>query len=204
MHHLLTQLKERGVLKTPRIIKAFETIDRARFVPADKKLEAYQNYPLSIGYGQTISQPETVAFMLELLAPDAGQTILDIGSGSGWQTALLAHIVGPYGKIYGMELVRELADIGTENVDTYGFVQEGRVAIITKNASNGLPEYAPYDRIIAAATINHIPKSWTDQLALGGRLVAPVGESIVLLIKHATDKFERHEYPGYIFVPFIA
>jgi len=125
MQHLLTQFKERGILKTPRIVEAFTHIDRARFVPTDKKLEAYQNYPLAIGHGQTISQPETVAFMLELLQPDIDQTILDIGSGSGWQTALLAYIVGPYGKIYGMEIVDELAAASTDYINTYNYITDG-------------------------------------------------------------------------------
>ncbi|NTV22129.1 MAG: protein-L-isoaspartate O-methyltransferase [Candidatus Yonathbacteria bacterium] len=204
MQHLITQLKERGVLKTPHIIEAFEAIDRAHFVPADKKLEAYQNYPLTIGHGQTISQPETVAFMLELLQPDAEQTILDIGSGSGWQTALLSHIVGQYGNVYGMEIVKELAETAVQNINTYGYITEGRTMILAKSAEHGLPEHAPYDRIIGAATVTHIPEVWTAQLANGGRLVVPVGESIVLLVKHTDERYERHEYPGYLFVPFIS
>ncbi|NTV44274.1 MAG: protein-L-isoaspartate O-methyltransferase [Candidatus Yonathbacteria bacterium] len=203
MQHLILQLKERGVLKSPRIIEAFSSIDRAHFVPTEKKLEAYQNYPLSIGYGQTISQPETVALMLELLEPQENQTILDIGAGSGWQTALLSHIVGHEGHVYAMEIVPELVDYARGNVDTYGFVTEGRTHIICGSAAEGLPDYAPFDRIIGAAAIHDIPHVWMTQLAVGGRLVVPVDDTIVLLVKHAGDRYERHEYPGYLFVPFV-
>jgi len=204
MEHLILQLKERGVLKTPRIIDAFKTIDRARFVPSDKRLEAYQNYPLSIGHGQTISQPETVALMLELLQPEEGQSVLDIGSGSGWQTALLSYAVGRYGHVYAMEVVDALAEIGERNVETYGFISEGRTQFFAHNAEHGLAEHAPFDRIIAAASVEKIPDIWMKQLAIGGRLVAPVNEDIVLLVKHSDDRFERHEYPGYLFVPFVS
>jgi protein-L-isoaspartate(D-aspartate) O-methyltransferase len=204
MEHLLLQLKERGVLKTLAIEAALRSIDRARFVPKEKRLEAYQNYPLPIGYGQTISQPETVVLMLELLQPKEGGHILDVVSGSGWQTALLAHIVGTEGRVDGMEIVSELAAMSREAINSYGFITEERVAIHEKSAREGLPEYAPFDRIICAAELpEDIPTAWITQLAPGGRIVAPTGENIVLLIKHESGELERHEYPGYIFVPFV-
>ena len=93
MKYLIKELMAEGILKTPSIIEAFEKVDRKDFVPEELKDKAYLNTPLPIGYGQTISQPLTVAFMLELLQPQAGDKVLEIGSGSGWQTALLAHMV---------------------------------------------------------------------------------------------------------------
>ena len=118
MDNLVKELITNGALKTPRIIEAFRAIDRKDFVPEELQDEAYGNYPLQIGYGQTISQPNTVAFMLELLAPELGNKIIDVGSGSGWQTALLAHIVGPKGKIFGIELVPELKKMGERKKST--------------------------------------------------------------------------------------
>src|SRR3989344_867492 len=105
---LIQELLSGGYLKTPRIIDAFRLIDRADFVLPEYKDEACGNYPLPIGEGQTISQPLTVAFMLELLNPQPGEKILDIGAGSGWQTALLAEIVGPKGQIVAIERIPKL------------------------------------------------------------------------------------------------
>ena len=93
-----------GVLKTPVLKAAFKVVDRKDFVAGDYAIEAYEDYPLPIGYGQTISQPTTVAFMCELLGPKRGDKILDLGSGSGWTTALLAHVVGPEGSVVGVEI----------------------------------------------------------------------------------------------------
>jgi protein-L-isoaspartate(D-aspartate) O-methyltransferase len=204
MEHLLLQLKERNILTDPRIESALREIDRARFVPKEKRLEAYQNYPLSIGYGQTISQPETVVFMLELLKAQPGDTALDVGSGSGWQSALLAHIVGEDGHVHGMEIVSELAEMSRKAIDSYDFLSDGRVTIHEKSAREGIPEEAPFHRIIAAAELpEDIPEAWIEQLSPGGRIVAPVKDEIVLLIKHENGETERHKYPGYMFVPFV-
>lgn len=204
MEHLILQLKERNILTDPRIESALREIDRARFVPKEKRLEAYQNYPLPIGYGQTISQPETVVFMLELLKAQRGDTVLDIGSGSGWQSALLGHIVGEEGCVHGMEIVSELAEMSKKAIDFYGFLEDGRVTIHEKSAREGLPEHAPFHRIICAAELpEDIPSTWIEQLAPGGRIVAPVKDTIVLLTKHENGGVTRHEYPGYMFVPFV-
>ena len=118
---LINHLINVGVLKTPEIIKAFYKIDRAFFVPKEFHDYAYEDYPLSIGYGATISQPYTVAFMLELLQPKKGEKILDVGSGSSWTTALLAHIVGIKGKIFGVEIVPELIKFAKDNLKKFKF-----------------------------------------------------------------------------------
>ena len=115
MKYLIKELIEEGVLKTPSIIEAFEKIDRKDFTPEGLRDKAYLNTPLPIGYGQTISQPFTVAFMLELLQPQSGDKVLEVGSGSGWQTTLLASIVGNFpidgGKVFALELIPELMTI---------------------------------------------------------------------------------------------
>jgi len=119
MESLISELIEQGYLKTPRIIRAFKKIDRADFVLPEFKNSAYLNVPLPIGHGQTISQPLTVAFMFELLQPEVGDKILDIGSGSGWTTALLAEIMSKMGKVFSIEIVPELCEFGEGNVRKY-------------------------------------------------------------------------------------
>lgn len=208
LNSLVSQLIENGVLKTPAIIDAFKSIDRAKFVPEDMRAFVYVDEALSIGQGQTISQPYTVAFMLELLEPKPGDRILDIGSGSGWQTSLLAYIVGGPpaggGKIYAMEVVPELCKFGKANVKSFNFIETGRVEWKCQDASKGFPEKAPFDKIIAAAAIQgEIPQEWKDQLKVGGRIVAPVKNSIWLFVKKGENDFETTEYPGFVFVPFV-
>ncbi len=200
MERLINELIRHGYLKTPRIIEAFKKVDRADFVPPEERGVAYENVPLPIGGGQTISQPLTVAFMLELLGPEEGDTVLDIGSGSGWQSALLAAIVGKGGKVYAMELLPKLCVLGEKNASKY---HSKNLKFICGNAEGDLPAHAPFDRIIAAAATEEVPASWKAQLKIGGRIVLPVGHSIVLLEKKGGNEFTETEFPGFAFVPFI-
>lgn len=202
---LVDELIVKGVLRTPRIIDAFRHIDRADFVPEHLKKDAYVNAPLPLGYKQTISQPFTVALMLELLRPQAGDKILDVGSGSGWQTALLAHIVSKKegGKVIGIELVSELYEWSIKRISTYNYITSGIAQMYCRNAHDGFLQEAPFDKIIAAASLQEIPHAWKQQLIIGGRLVAPVRSSLMLLLKKDGNEFEEREYPGFVFVPFI-
>ncbi len=194
---------KQGVLKTPRIIEAFEKIDRVNFVPLKLKREAYINEPLYIGAGQTISQPYTIAFMIELLQPKSGDKIFEIGFGSGWQTALLAEIVGKLGKIYAVERIEKLCDFGTENISKYNFIKKGIVKAVLGDATTGLKKYAPFDKIIAAASGDKVPEAWLKELKINGRLVIPIRESIWLYIKKSEKDFEKQEFPGFVFVPLV-
>lgn len=201
---LVDDLIQQGWLKTPRIIDAFRKIKRVDFVADHEKELSEYDTALSIGYGQTISQPLTVAFMLEKLDPQPGDKVLDVGSGSGWTTALLAEITGFDGKVLAMEIVPELKEFGEKNISKYDFIKDKRVQFILGDGSKGYEKEAPYDRILASASaLKKIPVAWEEQLKVGGRIVAPVENSIWLFVKKSENEFEQFEFPGFVFVPLI-
>lgn len=198
---LADYLKQIGGVKSPQIYKAFAAVDRAKFVPAQFSLHTYEDSALPIGYGQTISQPYTVAFMLELLEPQLAQKILDVGSGSGWTTALLAHIVGLSGKIYGVELVPQLVKMSQTNLSKLN-IKNAEVRQAKQNEI-GLPAAAPYDRILVSAAGADIVQELVDQLKAPGILVQPARSSIIKVSKSDDGTTTRQEYPGFAFVPLI-
>ena len=196
-------LVKEGWLKTERIIDAFKNIERKDFLPANIKNLADVNEALPVGFGQTISQPLTVAFMFELLQPEKGDKILDVGSGSGWTSALLAEIVSEKGKVIAVEVVSELKEFGEENLAKYKFVEKGIVEFVLGDGSQGYKKEALYDKILASASGYDLPQAWKDQLKIDGRIVCPIGSSIWLFIKKSENEFEEKEYPGFVFVPLI-
>ncbi len=206
MDDLIKSLVNKGVIVSESIRRAFAKVDRAHFVPSDVISLAYEDTALPIGEGQTISQPYTVAFLLDLLSPRAGDHILDVGSGSGWQTALLAEIVGSKGQIYAIELVRNLYEFGKENLEKYPELLE-RVKLYCQNAEPGLPKEAEraggFDGIIVAAEVRDVPQVWRSELKVGGRLVYPQGSSIYKEIKLNDSEWQVNQYPGFAFVPFV-
>lgn len=202
---LVETLIKEGHLKTPALMQAFFAIDRIYFVPGEEKVRAYLNSPLPLGYGQTISQPLTVAFMLELLQPRPGQKILDVGSGSGWTTTLLSHIVGKKGSVFAIETLPKLSEIGKNNAEKYGFVSGGIAHFYCQDGTRGLAARSPFDRILASASAtSEIPLAWREQLAPGGRIVAPIGNSLWLFKKQHDGSWKEEEYPGFVFVPLIS
>jgi len=202
--NLIDSLIRDGYLKTPAIIEAFKNIDRADFVLDEYKNQAYVNAPLPIGFNQTISQPLTVAFMLELLEPKPNEKILDVGSGSGWTTALLAYLVGENGRVIGLERIPELVALSEKNISKYNFIKKGIVEIINSDGTKGYRKEAPYDRIIAgAAATGDVPIYWRRQLKIGGRIVAPVGNSVIVIDKISKNRYNQKEYFGFSFVPLI-
>jgi len=203
--NLINSLIKDGYLKTASIIGAFQKINRADFVPEECKGNACVNAPLSIGYEQTISQPLTVAFMLELLEPKPSEKILDIGAGSGWTCALLAELIGENGRVIGIERIVELKEMAEKNISKYNFIKNKRVEIILADGSKGYRKEAPYDKIIAgAAAQGDVPINWRKQLKIGGRIVAPVGNSVLTIDKVAKNKYSQKEYFGFSFVPLIS
>ena len=204
---LIDSLIREGWLKTPRIISAFRKIKRVDFLPRGMENLAELNEALPIGCGQTISQPLVVAFMFELLEPKEGEKILDIGSGSGWTTALLAEIVGQRGKVMAIELVSGLMESGKQNIAKYNFIEKQIVECVCADGSKGYKKEAPYDKILVSARAEKCFSAWKEQLKSGGRIVTPIGSSIWLFTKNqsADGKTEvtEKEYPGFVFVPLI-
>jgi protein-L-isoaspartate(D-aspartate) O-methyltransferase len=197
---LINGMIGREVLFTQRIIDAFEAVDRKYFVPEPFSEYTYVDAPLPIGNDQTISQPSTVAFMLELLEPKEGEKILDIGSGSGWTTALLCHIVGESGEVLGVERVERLAQQGKENLKKLGYGEHCRIDL----AEEGLGRPGElFDRILVSASSDEIPEELFEQLLPGGILVIPVKNSIFRFKKFSQEHISKEEYPGFRFVPLI-
>lgn len=165
------QIEKRGV-KDPVVLKAMRTVKRHEFVPADQTKNAYDDRPLPIGYGQTISQPYIVAYMTEVIQPQPDFKVLEIGTGSGYQAAVLSAIVK---EVYTIEIVAELGKSATEKLKT----NYKNVQVRTADGYNGWKENGPYDAIVVTAAAEHIPPPLISQLKDGGKMVIPVGSSFL-------------------------
>lgn len=206
--NLIESLIQKKYLKSPHIIEAFMSVDRRDFLLPEYAFLSEVNSPIGIGYGQTNSQPLTVAVMLELLEPREGQRVLDVGSGSGWTVALLARIVGKRGKVFGLERIKKLTDFAIENVDKYSFIKDGIVKIYCQDGYKGLKKGSSFDRIIVSAAATEMPEVLLRQLKIGGRMVIPIGktpkeQSLVVVNKLNDGIFEEKTYPGFVFVPMV-
>jgi protein-L-isoaspartate(D-aspartate) O-methyltransferase len=194
-----TQIQGRGI-SNPAVLNAMKKVQRHLFVPSEYQDEAYNDYPLPIGYGQTISQPYIVAYMTEALRPGTKKKALEIGTGSGYQAAILAEICE---KVYTIEIVPELAKESAERLKKLGYKN-----IISKYGDGylGWPEFGPFDLIMVTAAPENIPKPLLDQLAEGGRLIVPVGaasavQELILVVKK-NGKTEQSRLTFVRFVPF--
>jgi protein-L-isoaspartate(D-aspartate) O-methyltransferase len=192
------QIQARGV-RNPDVLRVMAVTPRHLFVPADLQHEAYQDRPLGIGYAATISQPYIVALMTELLRPGGRQRVLEVGTGSGYQAAVLAQLTG---HVYTIEIVPELADSARETLRRLGY---GNVTVRQGDGYLGWPEQAPFDRIILTAAPPEVPEALIAQLAKGGRMVAPVGgwltQNLVLIEKRLDGSIRRWTEGGVSFVP---
>lgn len=169
------QIEARGV-RSPAVLAAIGSVAREFFVPEDLRAQASEDKPLPIGFGQTISQPYIVGLMTELLEPAPGQRVLEIGSGSGYQAAILSRLVEA---VYSMERIPELAHAAAERLRRLGY---SNVTVRAGDGYLGWPEEAPFDRIILTAAPLAIPPVLLDQLKPGGKLVAPVGVDVQDLV----------------------
>ncbi|MEI6479837.1 MAG: protein-L-isoaspartate O-methyltransferase [bacterium] len=197
-------LTSNGYLHSPIIKDAFLHINRADFVGDEHKDESRENLPVSIGFGKVVPQPSTTAFILELAEPKPGEKILHVGAGSGWITALLARIVcgkkdadTPSGKVIAIESNEELSNTATKNLEKYNFISNGIADVICGNEKGGFKNHAPYDKIISSVSFKEIPSEWKDEVRIGGRIIIPVGERIIVLDKTSSDSFSRKQYFGF-------
>lgn len=180
--------------------KAFRSVRRQDFLPPEQIGGVDLDAPLPIGFGQTNSQPTTVRLMLEWLEVEPGNKILDVGSGSGWTTALLARLTGPKGRVYAVDTIPELVDFGRENCQRAGF---GNAEFYQAGKTLGLPKHAPYDRILVSAAARRLPDQLTGQLKPGGKLVIPVNNDVLEVEKSIDGKLDVFTHPGFMFVPLI-
>jgi protein-L-isoaspartate(D-aspartate) O-methyltransferase len=193
------QIRARGI-RQPDILRAMTTVPRHRFVPYRVRQNAYQDTPLPIGKGQTISQPYIVALMSTVLELDRGKKVLEVGTGSGYQAAVLAELAG---QVYSIEIVASLGETANSVLQQLGYAN---VHVKIGDGYQGWPEQAPFDAIIVTCAPTHIPQPLKNQLAEGGKLVIPVGGSghqkLVLLTKRH-GKIERQKIIPVRFVPMV-
>ncbi len=190
------QLESRGI-RDARVLAAMRAVPRHEFVPAEVRSRAYSDSPLPIGYGQTISQPYVVAAMSEALALEGDERVLEIGTGSGYQAAVLAELCR---EVYSIEIVPELAVSARAVLERLGY---DNVQVREGDGYQGWPEHAPFDRVIVTAAPDHVPQPLVDQLAVGGRMVIPVGTGSqeLILITRTPDGVKRETMMGVRFVP---
>jgi protein-L-isoaspartate(D-aspartate) O-methyltransferase len=182
-----------------RVRAAFDGVRREDFLPPDQRANAALDRALPIGYDQTNSQPRTVANMLALLDVRSGQRVLDVGSGSGWTTALIGRLVGPDGRVVAVELVPELVEWSRDNLASYAMpwvsvrqAERGRL---------GVPEEAPYDRVLVSAEASELPYSLVDQLGEPGLMVVPVAGRLLTVERRAGEEPQIRKHGHYAFVP---
>ena len=186
----------------PRVMEAMEEVPRDSFVLPELINRAFDNGPLPIGEGQTISQPYIVALMTDLLEPQPTQTILEIGTGSGYQAAILAQLVQ---QVYSLEIIPSLAVEAADLLFRLGYTN---IEVKTGDGHTGWPEHAPYDGIIITAAATHLPQALTDQLRPDGRLVIPVGrpyssQKLLLIQKDLAGKLHSKDILDVVFVPMV-
>ncbi|MBI5449845.1 MAG: protein-L-isoaspartate(D-aspartate) O-methyltransferase [Gammaproteobacteria bacterium] len=183
-----------------RVLQAMRAVPRAEFVPEHQRDYAYDDRALSIGAGQTISQPFIVALMTQLLDPQPGHTVLEVGTGSGYQAAVLSHLVKT---VYSIEIIDSLAMQAGETLSRLGY---HNVHVQKRDGGLGLPEHAPYDSIIVTAAAQAVPPALLQQLKPGGRLVIPVGhpycsQSLQRITRGEGDHYDTQQVLSVIFVP---
>ena len=200
MQSLVQLLESQEAITSDSVREAFLAVDRADFVREDYVEDAYRNHPLPIGHDQTISQPLTVAIMLEKLDVQRGMKVLDVGCGSGWTTALLAHMVGSEGTVVGVERIPDLVSFARNNLAAASIEAQIREA----GDQLGVAQQAPFDRILVSAAADEVPQELVDQLSQDGLMVIPVGSSLLVVRRQNSGYNIIHERTGFRFVPLIS
>jgi protein-L-isoaspartate(D-aspartate) O-methyltransferase len=193
---VVQQIAARGI-KDPRVLAAMREVPRHEFVPESVRSDAYLDHPLPIGYRQTISQPYIVALMTEKLELSGDERVLEIGTGSGYQAAILSRLVE---SVFSIEIVGILAQRAAKDLARLGF---DNVEVRAGDGYRGWPEHAPFDAIIVTAAPDHIPQPLVDQLVVGGRMILPVGDrnQQLVVLRRTPSGVEREQVIHVRFVP---
>ncbi len=197
---LIDHLIETGMLKTSTIIRAFRRAQRYKFTPEEYMGISNEDTPIQIAVDSTISQPSTVAVMLEELNPKSGEKVLEIGTGSGWQAAILSFCVGAKGKVVTVEIDKEVFKSAQRNINKFDV---DNIAIVNDDGAEGYPKESPYDKIIFTAALPERPITVMKQLKIGGILIAPVGDypqTMVVLTKISDSKYGEKDINSFLFV----
>ncbi|MDI9437058.1 MAG: protein-L-isoaspartate O-methyltransferase [Euryarchaeota archaeon] len=203
---MVENLWSSGYLHSRKVKEALLKVPREEFVPENKRSYAYMDTPLPIGEGQTISAPHMVAILCEELALKEGMKILEIGTGYGYNAAVVAEIIGEKGHVYTLERIESLAHRAMDNLKRTGY--DKRVKVVLTDGTQGYPEEAPYDRIYATASAPRVPEPLKTQLIIGGKLLSPVGsdhyfQELVSVIRISEEEFQTKKLGGVAFVPMI-
>lgn len=199
---LIDYWRKTGTITDEKLLKAFNEVPRELFIKDGFEEEAYGDYPLPIGEGQTISQPTTVMLMTQALELKENQKVLEVGAGSGWQAAIIAKIIGKKGKVITTEIIPELAEFAKKNIEK---AKIKNVDVINYDGSQGYKKEAPYDRIIITAACPRIPPPIIKQLKIGGIIVAPVGSLVfgqdMLKLRKTKTGITTQSLGSFVFVP---
>ena len=198
---MVERLKELNI--SDRVLEAMLRVPRHLFVPPQYSREAYSDYPLPIGYGQTISAPHMVAIMCDLLDVLPGHKVLEVGGGSGYHAAVVAELVGKNGKVVMIERIPELAERAKNTLEALGY---DNVKVVVGDGSEGYEEEAPYDRIYVTAAAPEVPEPLLKQLKPGGKMVIPVGDAIqelYVIEKDWSGRIRKKRWGGVRFVPLV-
>ncbi|MDO8870573.1 MAG: protein-L-isoaspartate(D-aspartate) O-methyltransferase [Methanobacteriaceae archaeon] len=202
---LVKNLLSFGFIKSDSVKRAMEYVPREEFLPIEQKPYAYIDRPLPIGEGQTISAPHMVAIICEILSLKGEMKVLEVGTGFGYNAAVVAEILGENGQLYSIERVESLFKIAKENLKRTG---HGNVKLVLGDGSLGIPEAAPFERIYLTAAAPYIPETLKKQLNVGGKILAPIGQmdqyqELILMEKISKNKFKTSNLGGVAFVPLI-
>lgn len=196
---LIETIRDRGI-EDLEVLRVFDLVPRHLFVPEAVQHRAYEDAPVPIGFGQTASQPSLQALYLQILKIQNHQKVLEIGTGSGYQTALLGHLAG---HVYSVERIRELSARARTVLDDLRF---SNIALLVGDGTIGWSRYAPYDAILVAAASPDVPQALLDQLAEGGRMLIPIGdrnEQTLTLFEKTADGVRREDVTACTFVPLL-
>lgn len=202
---LVKTLWDRGYIKTENVKNALLNVPREEFMTPETRDLAYLDRPIPLEHGQTISAPHMVAMICEQLSLESGMNVLEIGTGFGYNAAVVAEILGPKGHVYTIERIKALKEKAEQNLNKAGFTN---VTVILGDGTDGYLEKAPYDRIYATASAPKIPDPLMDQLKVGGRLLVPAGDDpnyqeLVCIVRKGEKEFQTYNLGGVVFVPMI-